>query len=107
MGTARIEIVRLDDRYGSYPGMIKQVFQVAKETTSTTATTAGSRIAVAAVPSYNKLHARITHDEACWLAVGSNPTAADAPTLGYQLQAGVPLLIPVKAGDLFSFKELA
>jgi hypothetical protein len=107
MGTARVEIVRLGDRYDQFPGVIKEIFQTAKETTSTTATVAGSRIQVATTPAYTKLHARIVHDEACWVAVGADPTAADAPALGYQTAPNVPLIIPVAPGDKLSFKELA
>lgn len=107
MGTARVEIVRLGDRNSQFPGVIQAVFQTAKETTSTTVTVAGSRIQVATVANYNKLHARITHDEACWVAIGVDPTAADAPALGYLTQPGVPLIVPIEEGDKISFKEVA
>lgn len=102
MGTARIEIYRK----GSDGHIVDGPFQTAKETTSTTATVTGSRITVAAITNYKNLTARITHDEACWVSVNVDPTG-DAPILGWVTQPGVPLHIPCKAGDKFSFKELA
>jgi len=107
MGAARVDIVRLGDKYDQYPGVIKELLQTAKETTSTTATTAGSRIQVLTTASYTKLHARVQVDEACWLAVGADPTAADAPALSYLLAANTPITVPVNPGDKLSFKDVA
>lgn len=108
MGAARIEIFRRGDKRDQYPGAIKEgPFQVEVETTSTTATTAGSRHVVDNVPSYTNLVARVQVDEACYLAVGADPTAAVSPALSWLLVANTPIEVPVKAGDLFSFKDVA
>lgn len=107
MGKARVEIYRVGDRNSQFPGQIQDgPFQSAIETTSTTATLTGSRITVAAVPNYKNLMARITHDEICWVAVNLDPVT-ETGVGSWQTQVGVPLHIPVKAGDKFSFKELA
>lgn len=106
MGKARIEIFARSNKHAQYPGAAGYPIQVEEETSSTSATTAGSRKVVAAAGNYNQLYARVTHDEACYVAVGADPTASNT-ALGYLLSANVPLEIPVKAGDKFSFKELA
>ncbi len=107
MGTARVEIFRMGTKNNNFPGeVLEGPFQVAEESTSTTATTAGSRIVVAAVSNYQNLAARITHDELCYVAIGADPTAA-AAALGWRTQVGVPLIVPVTAGQKISFKEVA
>lgn len=106
MGKARIEIYSKTNKHSNYPGLPSTPLQVEEETSSTTATTAGARKVVAAAGNYNQLFARVTHDEACYVAVGADPTASNT-ALGYLLSPNVPLEIPVKAGDKFSFKELA
>lgn len=107
MGAARIEIFAMGSRHHNYPELIRtQPLQVANETTSTTATTAGSRITVTAQPAYGKLFARVQVDEACYVAVGSDPTASNT-ALGWLLNANSPLTIPVSGGEKFSFKDLA
>lgn len=107
MGKARVEIYRRGDRNSQYPGEIQDgPFYTAIETTSTTATVTGSRITVPAVPNYKKLMARITHDEICWVAVNTDPVTETAVN-AWQTQPGIPLHIPVLAGDKFSFKEAA
>ena len=107
MGAARIEIFRKQDKRDQFPGALtsKMPIQVETETTSTTATTAGSRHVVDANPSYDRLYARVRVDEACYLAVGADPTAAAATS--WLLDANVWLEVPVQPGDLFSFKDVA
>jgi hypothetical protein len=106
MGSARIEIFRKGTRRDMFPGEIKAgPFQIEAETTSTTATTSGSRHVVDNYPSYVDLHARVQVDEACYVDVGLDPTAS--ATSGWKLAANVPMDIPVRAGYKFSFKDVA
>lgn len=106
MGTARVEIFRMQTRRDSFPGQVGELLQVANETTSTTATTAGSRITVTGSSAYDRLHARIVHDEAAYVMIGADPTATST-ALAYKLAPNVPLVVPVNAGDKFSFIEVA
>lgn len=108
MGAVRVEILRRDSKHGSHPGAIahSMPLQVATETSSTTATTAGSRIVVAPVPNnFREYIARCTIDEACYVAAGADPTAAAASA--WLAVANTPIEIPVVAGDKLSFKDVA
>lgn len=107
MGAVRVEIYRRTGKFEQYVAKKSQMpLQVSTETSTTTATTAGSRIVVAAQGGYRQLYARMSADEIVYAAVGSNPTAAAAT--GWQINPGEALEdIPVIPGDLFSFKDLA
>lgn len=108
MGAVRVEIHRRDDKSGKFPGLVsnQMPLQVATETSSTTATTAGSRITVAPVPNnYRNYFARILVDEACYVSAGADPTAAAASS--WLAAANTPLEIPVVPGDKLSFKDVA
>lgn len=107
MGAARIEVFRMQDKRDQFPGQIgsTEPLQVEVETTSTTATTAGSRHVIDNQPSYSRLHARIQVDEACYVAIGADPTAAAG--VGWLLAANTPIVLPVSAGDKVSFKDVA
>lgn len=108
MGAARIEIYPKFKARGEYGGIgSSSPIQVEVETTSTTATTAGSRHVVSGASAYAQLFARVSVDEACYLAVGADPTAAVSPGLSWLLATNVALEIPVKPGDKFSFKDVA
>lgn len=108
MGTAHVEIYQKYNKNQAYPREMRPdgpVF-VADEATSTTATTAGSRMVC---PSNNSRDywARIIHDEACYVAIGDNPTAAVPPALAYKTVPNVALELPIRAGQKISFKEVA
>ena len=108
MGAARVEIHRRGSKHQMFPGAyVNQMpLQVATEVTSTTATTAGSRIIVAPVPSnFRDYIARITIDEACYVSIGADPTAAAATS--WLAAANTPIEIPTVAGDKISFKDVA
>lgn len=107
MGAARIEIYSKGSKWGLYPGSIDAGSpQIATETTSTTATTAGSRITVANPTSGRQsLFASCVVDEDCYLAIGADPTATAAN--GWLLKAGVAREFAVNVGDKFSFKDVA
>lgn len=109
MGTAHVEIVAIDSKNNQFPGQFSQggnPLLVADEITSTTATTAGSRITA---PSVNRrdMYARIIHDEACYVMIGSDPTAAVPPALCWKTVPNVALVVPIRAGEKISFKEVA
>lgn len=107
MGAARIEIYAKGDRWSKFPGMIDAGSpQIATETTSTTATTAGSRIVVAQPTSGKRsLVASCIVDEDCYLAIGADPTATAAN--GWLLKANVAREFAVNVGDKFSFIDAA
>lgn len=110
MGNAHVEIFSRYNKNQSFPGQIKHgdanpVF-VGDEATSTTATTAGSRMACPSGPGRDYT-ARIIHDEACYVMIGSNPTAAVPPARCWKTIPNVELLVPIRAGELISFKEVA
>lgn len=107
MGAARIEVYAKGDRWAKFPGLVDSGMpQVATETTSTTATTAGSRIAVAQPTSGKRsLFASVVVDEDCYLSIGADPTAAAATS--FLLKANVAREFAVNVGDLFSFKDVA
>lgn len=111
MGTARIEVVRLNGPKSGRPAGLfaGQPTKTYKESTSTSATTSGSRIQISQsdLGGYSSGYLRITHDEICWVVIGANPTAAELDAGAWQTQAGVPLIVPVNAGDKLSFKEAA
>lgn len=108
MGTAHVEIYQKNSKNSAYPREMKVdglVF-VQDEATSTTATTAGSRM-VCPSGAGRDYFARIIHDEACYVAVGDNPTAAVPPGLSYKTVPNVALELPIRAGQKISFKEVA
>lgn len=107
MGAVRVEIFTKNNRFSAYPdGHDKAPVQVNEETSTTAATTAGSRITVGNVGAGKKLFARVQVDEACYMAIGTDPTAS-ATALGYKLAANVPFEVECDVADKFSFKDLA
>lgn len=107
MGAVRVEIYRKTGKFESYMGKKSQMpVQVSTETSTTTATAGGARIAVAAAGGFRQLFARLSADEIVFAAIGSNPVATNAT--GWQINANESVEdIPVIPGDLFSFKDLA
>lgn len=107
-GRSRVEIFSMNNKYNGYPGVKdKAPLQVGIETTSeSAATTAGNRITVGSVGNGSKLFARIVNSEACWCAIGADPTASST-ALAYELAPNVPLEVEVDVGDKFSFRDVA
>lgn len=108
MGAVRVEIYRKTDKYArAGAGMIATgtPAQVATETSSTTATTAGSRITCTGLGAGVKGYASITVDEACYVSIGADPTAASGTS--FLLAANVARELPVTQGEKFSFKDVA
>lgn len=108
MGTAHVEIYQKNSKNSALPREIRAdgpIF-VADEATTTTATTAGSRMQCPSGPGRDYF-ARIIHDEACYVAIGDNPTAAVPPGLSYKTVPNVALELPIRAGQKISFKEVA
>lgn len=106
MGAARVEIYQKGRGSSGYPGAIRTgtPLQVATETTSTTATTAGSRI-TATGGGTSQMFANIVVDEDCYVSIGADPTAAAATS--YLLKANVARELPIKGGEKISFKDVA
>lgn len=106
MGAVRVEIFRAHGRLNPFPGSKngQTPIQTSVETTNAaTATTAGSRIVVAA-NAYRNLFARITTDTLGYVAVGANPTADKTTNTSWRLMPNGPgIEIPVTPGDKFSF----
>lgn len=108
MGAVTVEIFRMSNKAKRYPGTIldQMPLQRATEVSTTSATTAGSRIAVAPTsPVDNDFFARLTADEIVFCSIGTNPTAA--LNTGWRIMPNDALIVPVKRGDLFSFIDLA
>lgn len=108
-GSARIEIFRQANKNNGYPGTKEAApLQVLTQATSeAAATTAGSRMVVTATGNGgSRLFARIANTEACYVAIGADPTAS--PTaLGYLLQPNIPLEVEVTVGQKLSFIDVA
>lgn len=110
MGAARVEIYRKTNRFdraGEGNILTGTPAQVATETTSTTATTAGSRITATGLGAGVKGYASIVVDEDCLVAIGADPTAAVAPAASYLLKANVARELPITQGEKISFKDVA
>lgn len=108
MGAVRLEIYQRSGRFAADGGgMIKTgtPLQVATETSSTTATTAGSRITATGLGAGTKGFASIVVDEDCYVSIGADPTAAAATS--FLLKANVARELPVTSGEKFSFKDVA
>lgn len=107
MGAARVEMYRKStrfDRAGEGNILSGTPIQVATETTSTTATTAGSRI-TAALGAGVKGFASIVVDEDCYVSIGADPTAAAATS--FLVKANVARELPITTGEKISFKDVA
>lgn len=109
MGAARIEIFTRFPNF-AYAGLMESTIplQIETETTSTSATSEegpDERIEVEPLAVRNQMWARIQVDEACEVSIGADPTAGT--DLGWLLAASTPIEVPVKAGDKFSFKDVA
>lgn len=105
MGAVRVEIFRQRGRLDNFPGAkgAQTPIQTSLETSNNaTATTAGSRIVVAA-NAYRNLFARITTDTLGYVAVGANPTADKTTNTSWRILPTDALEIPVTPGDKFSF----
>lgn len=108
MGTARVEIYELSGRQSNFPGQKRRVVHSATEASSTTATTAGSRITVPQTAGARHLLCRVIHDEACYYAWGSDPTAVNTvPSTSVLLAANTPFEHLIAVGEKLSFKEVA
>lgn len=108
MGSVVVEIFRKAGKNKSFPGtkLDQMPLQRAAETSTTSATTAGSRITVGPTSDNGRNYfARITADEIVFCSVGSNPTAA--LNTGWRIMPNVDLEVPVIRGDKFSFIDLA
>lgn len=107
MGAARVEIYARGDRWSKFPGMIDAGSpQIATETTSTSATTAGSRITVAQPTSGKRsLFVSCVVSVDCYVAIGADPTATAAN--GWLLKANVAREFAVNVGDKLSFIDAA
>jgi hypothetical protein len=106
MGAVRVEIFRVHGRTNPFPGQKSQQtpLQTSVETTNNaTATTAGSRITVAAAGGYRSLFARITTDTLGYAAIGPNPTADKTTAAAWRILPNEALEVPVIPGDKFSF----
>lgn len=108
MGNAHVEIYAKNPKNSAYPREIRPdgPLFVQDEATSTTATTAGSRMTCPSGAGRD-YWARIIHDEACYVAIGDNPTANVPPALCYKTVPNVALELPIRAGQKISFKEVA
>lgn len=107
MGTVRMEFYRKSNRYdraGEGNILSGTPIQVETETSSTTATTAGSR-KVAALGAGIKGFVSIVVDEDCYVSIGADPTAA--ATTSFLLKANVARELPVTTGEKLSFKDVA
>lgn len=112
MGAARVEVFGRASKFDRAGAGNKRtnVLAVFTETTSTTATTAGSRIQIAGITGYGpgSLGIRVQVDEACYLSIGADPTAAaDNAGKAWLLAANTPMELPVNVGDKLSFKDVA
>lgn len=110
MGTAISTVYARYNKNERFPGLVKDSSprQVTSEATSTTVTVAGSRTVIIPVPDNQRDYfVDILHDEACYVAVGADPTAGVPPALSWKTVPNVVLTIPCRAGDKISYKEVA
>lgn len=108
MGAVRLEIYKKTNKFArAGAGEIASgtPLQVATETSSTTATVAGSRITVTGLGGGGTGYASIVVDEDCYVSIGADPTAA--ATTSFLLKSGVARELPVSQGEKFSFKDVA
>lgn len=105
MGANRIEIVRLGNKFTSYPGLPARnepnVLEVISMTT--TGTTANQSDPVSEQAEYQDLWAIVTCPEQSYVAVGEG----NAATAGRLCQANGSVMLPVRAGDVIECKDVA